>query len=202
MGSQRNSPHQEPTPISTGPYWPPHTNPSPRSSLAPQDFIYVDNTAPFTPHTLIQTTFPTFGPTPSASSTDLGHTPDSVPLEKVAIPRIPSVGNAQARRRSVRACESCRQRKTKCDGKRPICGQCIYHNNRCVYEEVKRIRDENKIKFLTTRVEKYEKTLRSIESEVDGPTARKIRKVLKVSIINKQPHVHLGLPVIDLRILV
>ncbi|KAJ5532001.1 hypothetical protein N7494_008553 [Penicillium frequentans] len=178
MSSQHNSPHQEPTPTSTGSYWVPHTNPSPRSSLAPQDFIYAGNTAPFTPHTLVQT-FPTFGPTPSASSADLGHTPDSLPLEKVAIPRIPGITNAQARRRSARACESCRQRKTKCDGKRPICGQCLYHNNRCVYEEVKRIRDENKIKSLSTRVDKYEKILRSIESEVDGPTARKIRKALK-----------------------
>jgi hypothetical protein len=32
-------------------------------------------------------------------------------------------------------------------------------------------------------VEKYEKTLRNVESEVDGPTARKIRKALKVSTI-------------------
>ncbi|KAJ5658996.1 hypothetical protein N7507_005447 [Penicillium longicatenatum] len=179
MSSQRNSPHQEATPASTGPYWAPHTNPSPRSSLAPQDFIYAGNTAPFAPHTLIQPPFPTFGPTPSASSTDIGHTPDSAPLEKVAIPRIAGITNAQARRRSARACESCRQRKTKCDGKRPACGQCIYHNNRCVYEEVKRIRDENKIKSLTNRVEKYEKTLRNVESEVDGPTARKIRKALR-----------------------
>ncbi|KAJ5632111.1 C6 transcription factor [Penicillium lividum] len=175
MRSQRKSPYQEPTPTSTGSYWAPHTNASPRSSVAPQEFFY---TTPFTPHTLISNSFPTFGPTPSASSTDIGHTPDLVPLDKVAIPRLSSVSSAQARRRSARACESCRQRKTKCDGKRPTCGQCIYHNNRCVYEEVKRIRDENRIKSLTSRVEKYEKTLRSVETEVDGPTARKIRKVL------------------------
>lgn len=201
MSSQQNSPHQEPTPTSTGPYWVPHTNRSPQSSLAPQDFIYAGNTAPHTPQTLVQT-FPTFGPTPSASSTDIGHTPDSLPLEKVAIPRIPGITNAQARRRSARACESCRQRKTKCDGKRPICGQCLYHNNRCVYEEVKRIRDENKIKSLSTRVDNYEKILRSIESEVDGPTARKIRKALKVSLINNQSPVHFGLSKFDLQIVV
>ncbi|KAJ5272268.1 hypothetical protein N7478_007393, partial [Penicillium angulare] len=179
MSSQRNSPHQEATPASTGPYWAPHTDPSPRSSLTPQDFVYTGNTAPFTPHTSIQRTFPTFGPTPSASNTDVGNTPESVPLEKVAIPRIPVASNAQTRRRSARACESCRQRKSKCDGKRPTCGQCIYLGNRCVYEEVKRIRDENKIKSLTNRVEEYEKTLRNVESEVDGPMARNIRKALK-----------------------
>jgi hypothetical protein len=49
---------------------------------------------------------------------------------------------------------------------------------------VKRIRDENKIKSLTNQVEEYEKILRNVESEVDGPTARKIRQALKVSTIN------------------
>ncbi|KAJ5935771.1 hypothetical protein N7466_005318 [Penicillium verhagenii] len=184
--SNDNSIRDEAIPTSTAPW--PNTNPSPRSSIAPQDVIYVGN-PPFTPHTLIQNAFPTFGPTPSASSTDPNQTPDLIPLEKVAIPRIASANNAQARRRSVRACESCRQRKTKCDGKRPSCGQCIYHNNQCVYEEVKRVRDENKIKSLTNRVEKYEKTLRSVQGEVDAPTARKIRKVLKCKdgSFSKQP---------------
>jgi hypothetical protein len=37
-------------------------------------------------------------------------------------------------------------------------------------------------------VEEYEKILRNVESEVDGPTARKIRQALKVStIINPAP---------------
>ncbi|KAJ5929791.1 hypothetical protein N7454_006741 [Penicillium verhagenii] len=188
--SNDNLIRDEAIPTSTAP-WVPNTNPSPRSSIAPQDFVYVGN-PPFTPHTLIQNAFPTFGPTPSASSTDPNQTPDLIPLEKVAIPRIASVNNAQTRRRSVRACESCRQRKTKCDGKRPSCGQCIYHNNQCVYEEVKRVRDENKIKSLTSRVEKYEKTLRSVQGEVDAPTARKIRKLLKVSQISIMYQSHIA----------
>ena len=101
---------------------------------------------------------------------------------KVASPRLAASSAFRGRRRSARACESCRQRKIKCDGSRPTCGQCVYHNNQCVYEDVKRVRDQKKLDLLTQRVGRYESLLRRLEGEVEPLTARKIRKELKVSI--------------------
>ncbi|KAK4866858.1 hypothetical protein LT330_008021 [Penicillium expansum] len=110
-------------------------------------------------------------PPPSAGST----TP------KVAIPRLAgSDALLHGRRRSARACEPCRQRKIKCDGIRPSCGQCAYHNHSCAYEDVKRVRDQKRLGSLVKRVDKYEALLRELEVEVDPPTARKIKKALKV----------------------
>ena len=43
---------------------------------------------------------------------------------KVAIPRQPTGYTPRYNRRVPRACESCRQRKTKCSGDTPICRQC------------------------------------------------------------------------------
>lgn len=100
---------------------------------------------------------------------------------KVAIPRLAAPTTYRGRRRSARACEPCRQRKIKCDGVRPTCGQCAYHNNRCVYEDVKRVRDQKMLELLSKRAERYESLLRDLEGDVDAPTARRIRKALKVS---------------------
>lgn len=43
---------------------------------------------------------------------------------KVAIPRQPPGNTQRYNRRVPRACESCRQRKTKCSGDTPVCRQC------------------------------------------------------------------------------
>lgn len=102
---------------------------------------------------------------------------------KVAIPRLAPPTTYRGRRRSARACEPCRQRKIKCDGVRPTCGQCAYHNNRCVFEDVKRVRDQKMLELLSKRAERYESLLRDLEGDVDAPTARRIRKALKVSIV-------------------
>ncbi|KAJ5981737.1 hypothetical protein N7499_009211 [Penicillium canescens] len=116
----------------------------------------------------------------SSSSSAPGSAFRSAP--KVAIPRLAgSETGFGGRRRSARACEPCRQRKIKCDGLRPSCGQCIYHNHRCSYEDVKRVRDQKRLGTLAKRVEAYEALLRELEGEVDLPTARQIRKVLQVS---------------------
>lgn len=101
--------------------------------------------------------------------------------KKVAIPRLSAAISFRDRRRSARACEPCRHRKSKCDGNRPTCGGCIHHNNRCIYEDVKRVRDQRRLELLSQRVERYESLLRSIEGEVDAPIARKIRESMKVS---------------------
>jgi hypothetical protein len=100
---------------------------------------------------------------------------------KVAIPRLAGSDTLiHGRRRSARACEPCRQRKIKCDGVRPLCGQCEYNSHTCSYEDVKRVRDQKRLGSLTKRVDTYETLLRELEAEVDLPTARKIKKALKV----------------------
>ncbi|CAI7638087.1 unnamed protein product [Penicillium manginii] len=104
---------------------------------------------------------------------------------KVAIPRITGPNVNRGRRRSARACEACRQRKIKCDGIKPTCGQCSYHNNQCSYEDIKRVREQKELQLLGHRVEHYEHLLRSLETEVEPHTARKIRKTLKSRSTNK-----------------
>lgn len=99
---------------------------------------------------------------------------------KVAIPRLVPSDVSHGRRRSARACEPCRQRKIKCDGLRPSCGQCVYHHQQCSYEDVKRVRDQKRLGSLAKRVEAYEALLRDLESEVDLETARKITRTMKV----------------------
>ncbi|KAJ5681443.1 uncharacterized protein N7477_001383 [Penicillium maclennaniae] len=86
-------------------------------------------------------------------------------MHKVAIPRLAAPISSRGRRRSARACEACRTRKTKCDGARPTCGQCAYHKNRCTYEDVKRVRDQKMLDVLARRVDRYETLLRSLEGE-------------------------------------
>ncbi|KAJ5807606.1 hypothetical protein N7447_011062 [Penicillium robsamsonii] len=101
---------------------------------------------------------------------------------KVAIPRLAGSDTLHGRRRSARACEPCRQRKIKCDGIRPSCGQCVYHNHTCSYEDVKRVRDQKRLGSLVKRVDTYEALLRDLEAEADPLTARKIKKALKPKI--------------------
>ena len=39
------------------------------------------------------------------------------------------------RRRTVQACEECRDRKRKCDGIRPVCGSCSRKPGRCIWND-------------------------------------------------------------------
>ena len=73
--------------------------------------------------------------------------PRSTP--KVAIPRLRRDSEDQLvskaavtgdRHRVTHACESCRGRKTKCSGDRPVCRHCQDHRLLCVYEGGKRDR--------------------------------------------------------------
>lgn len=52
---------------------------------------------------------------------------------KVAIPRQPPVNPPRYHRRVPRACESCRQRKSKCSGDTPVCRQCGELGMACQY---------------------------------------------------------------------
>ncbi|KAJ5273837.1 hypothetical protein N7478_008962 [Penicillium angulare] len=182
MNSRRlSASNDESHPSITRSFWaPPASHPSYLPSPQTFDSGVQPSAYPVTSPALLHP----FGPTPSASGTDPSHSPDIIPSNKVAIPRIIGLNHVQARRRSARACESCRHRKIKCDGKKPVCGQCIYHKNRCMYEDAKRIRDEKQLKSLTGRIEKYEKLLHSLEGDVDPHVARKIRKTIKIMFNN------------------
>lgn len=46
------------------------------------------------------------------------------------------------RKRASTACQFCRQRKTKCDNVRPVCGFCRYHQARCIYEDETSVDDK------------------------------------------------------------
>lgn len=52
---------------------------------------------------------------------------------KVAIPRHRASTAPRYNRRVPRACESCRQRKTKCSGDTPVCQQCHVLGGTCLY---------------------------------------------------------------------
>ncbi|KAK9342105.1 hypothetical protein V1522DRAFT_55694 [Lipomyces starkeyi] len=39
----------------------------------------------------------------------------------------------QRRRRTVLACDVCRSRRTRCDGRRPRCSFCLQHDSQCIY---------------------------------------------------------------------
>lgn len=129
---------------------------------------------------MFPSTFPNLEPHPQQPHASIPMA-DTTSSKKVAIPRLAPSTAYRARRRSTRACETCRLRKTKCDGTRPSCGQCVAQNNKCVYEDIKRVRDQKLLGLLSKRTEEYESLLRDLEGRVDGPTARKIRKALKVS---------------------
>ena len=143
---------------------------------------------PFSPQTAAtaQTLPQQHQSTASSSSSVHGSVPPTA-VAKIAIPRVTAADFSHGRRRSARACEPCRQRKIKCDGLRPSCSQCNYHNHQCSYEDVKRVRDQKRLGSLAKRVEAYEALLRDLETEVDHPTARKIRKALKVCLRTSDP---------------
>lgn len=181
MNTPRDSQgHASSTSSNAGAYWAaslspgsPAPPPPPQSNIYPGQNAFIPTTNSYFNPYASQTGLPTPGP--------IDNIPPAPINTKVAIPRLSTPNTTRGRRRSARACEPCRQRKIKCDGIRPICGQCVYHNNSCTYEDVKRVRDQKMRELLSQRVERYESLLRSLEGEVDESTGWRIRKALRVS---------------------
>jgi len=48
-----------------------------------------------------------------------------------------SPSRAHARRIRVLACEACRARRTRCDGRKPVCGTCETRSCECSYPQVR-----------------------------------------------------------------
>jgi hypothetical protein len=62
-------------------------------------------------------------------------------LDKIAIPRSSNFELLPSKRRVSRACDPCREQKTKCTGQRPSCQRCRQCDITCIYSDKKRERD-------------------------------------------------------------
>ena len=52
--------------------------------------------------------------------------------------------NDPKRRRIARACDMCRKKKIKCDGKMPKCGHCTNYKTECIFTQVEKKRNPPK----------------------------------------------------------
>ncbi|OQD77909.1 hypothetical protein PENDEC_c002G01957 [Penicillium decumbens] len=72
--------------------------------------------------------------------------------------------NDAKRRRIARACDMCRKKKIKCDGKMPKCSHCINYKTECVFTQVEKKRNPPKgakyIEGLENRLGRMESLLR------------------------------------------
>lgn len=100
---------------------------------------------------------------------------------KLPIPRLRREWQGSDRRRTSQACDSCRQRKIKCDGSRPTCSHCHAQGlNNCVYSDAKAVRQRKDLAAAQRKAESYEELLRNVSQELEGPTADRVVKALKV----------------------
>ncbi|KAJ9139488.1 Fungal specific transcription factor domain-containing protein [Pleurostoma richardsiae] len=84
--------------------------------------------------------------------------------------------NEAKRRRIARACDMCRKKKIKCDGKMPACTHCINYKTECVFTQVEKKRQPPKgakyIEGLENRLGRMESLLRlsGLLDDDDGAT--------------------------------
>lgn len=82
--------------------------------------------------------------------------------------------NEAKRRRIARACDMCRKKKIKCDGKLPACSHCMNYKTECVFTQVEKKRQPPKgakyIEGLENRLGRMENLLRlsGLLNEGDG----------------------------------
>ena len=82
--------------------------------------------------------------------------------------------NDAKRRRIARACDMCRKKKIKCDGKMPSCGHCINYKTECIFTLVEKKRNPPKgakyIEGLENRLGRMESLLKlsGLLGEEDG----------------------------------
>lgn len=79
-------------------------------------------------------------------------------------PTLLDEANEAKRRRIARACDMCRKKKIKCDGKMPACTHCINYKTDCVFTQVEKKRNPPKgakyIEGLENRLGRMESLLR------------------------------------------
>ncbi|KAJ5897474.1 hypothetical protein N7504_007762 [Penicillium tannophilum] len=90
---------------------------------------------------------------------------------KVAIPRQSTGYTPRYNRRVPRACESCRQRKTKCSGDTPVCRQCRELRVQCQYPVGWRDKMKKELDRLSAEVQEYENFLEDLRTNAEARTA-------------------------------
>jgi hypothetical protein len=82
-----------------------------------------------------------------------GYNPDGSPMAPVIPPGSSYFSdgldlglddNDPKRRRIARACDMCRKKKIKCDGRLPKCGHCTNYKTECVFTQVEKKRNPPK----------------------------------------------------------
>ncbi|KAH8695363.1 putative C6 transcription factor [Talaromyces proteolyticus] len=97
---------------------------------------------------------------------------------KVAIPRHRGGVAPRFSRRVAKACESCRQRKTKCSGDTPVCRQCRELKVKCQYPDGLREKTKRHLEQLSSKSDDYESLLKDLRSSVDDGLAKRITTTL------------------------
>ncbi|KAJ5155438.1 hypothetical protein N7492_008241 [Penicillium capsulatum] len=97
---------------------------------------------------------------------------------KVAIPRHRQGIPPRYNRRVPRACESCRQRKTKCSGDTPVCRQCRELRVTCQYPAGWKERTKKQVERLSEKAQDYENMLKDLGAYVEYRTADRIKVLL------------------------
>ncbi|KAI8714446.1 hypothetical protein NCS52_01164400 [Fusarium sp. LHS14.1] len=93
--------------------------------------------------------------------------------------------NDPKRRRIARACDMCRKKKIKCDGKMPACTHCINYKTECVFTQVEKKRAPPKgakyIEGLENRLNRMEHLLRlsGLLDEEDGDLGALEKKLME-----------------------
>ncbi|KZF24167.1 fungal-specific transcription factor domain protein [Xylona heveae TC161] len=129
-----------------------------------------------------QATTPLMNPPPQVFGR---FTPGGSPISPVLSgPIFPQDASAQTsdehndgkRRRIARACDMCRKKKIKCDGKLPACTHCLNYKTECIFTQVEKKRNPPKgakyIEGLENRLGRMESLLKlsGLLSETDGNT--------------------------------
>lgn len=100
---------------------------------------------------------------------------------KLPIPRLLHLRREGGGRRISHACDTCRERKTKCDGNRPHCTQCVVQGfDNCFYSDRKLVRLQKELESARRKIQSYEELLQNLSVEFEEPVADRIRKALKV----------------------
>lgn len=95
---------------------------------------------------------------------------------KVPIPRLQIARRERDGRRTSHACDSCRERKAKCDGGRPHCTQCLSRGLSCDYSERKFKRLQMELDSERRKLRFYERFIEDLAAKFGGPLSDMIRE--------------------------
>ena len=84
------------------------------------------------------------------------------------------VGFAQRRKpvRAAQACDSCRQRKAKCDEGRPVCEHCKTNSLTCTYRDVQPPKQDKQVHQIYDKLDNMSDVLSKILAKQDGFSSR------------------------------